>query len=356
MHKRKIINKIFKIDKRLILGAFLIFLGVLISIKSSDVKGGQVLSPVPFEKTDYLEEGKAKIKEGGGWKPNGWGTGEYLESIPIIKAGVVLDLVSGEVIWSMNLKERVAPASLTKVATVITALDLESVDEQLEVSQGAADQIPTKIGVKEGEKLKLGEAISAAILTSANDATEVISSSIGRKYGNGTEDFEKLVNFKLKKIGTENSNFVTSTGLDDDNHYSTVYDLAIIAHEALSNYPYVADVADDGYRRLNASGDHKLFDLPNWNALLGTYPGVNGLKIGYTENAGHVTMVSANRDGNKLLAIVIGAKSLEERELAAATLLNYGFGKKGIPEYPLGDLDLVRRFEEWRSQLTMANP
>lgn len=348
------------VEKRLfiIFFVFVFFFGVF--KRQSGLEDGGLESPITFDlsatqKEPYLNY-EEKLKDGSEWKPTGWGSGEYLDTIPKIKAGVVLDFNSGEVLWSQNLKSRIAPASLTKVATVMTALDIESVDEQLLVSEDASSQIPTKIGLWPGEKLKLGEAISAAMLTSANDATEVISSSLGGKFGNGTEDFEKLVNEKLKKIGAQDSHFVTSTGLDAENHYSTIYDLAIIGHAALVDYPYIADVADDSYRRLEKNSDHRLFDLPNWNALLGTYPGVNGLKIGYTEQAGHATMVTAERDGVKLLVVLVGANSLENREIAAATLLNYGFGKKGIDPYPIDQLNLVSRYEEWRNQLSMASP
>ena len=321
--------------------------------RKTEVKSTLTDDSVTFEAKDHLEKAKNKIKGDENWKPQGWGSGEYLETIPKIKAGVVLNLESGDVIWSMNLKDKIAPASLTKVATVITAIDLQALDTQLEVSSQAASQIPTIIGLKAGEKLTLSEAISAAILTSANDATEAIASSIGLMVGNGTADFEEVVNYKLQKIGARQTHFVTSTGLDDPNHYSTVYDLAIIAHEALSNYPFVADVADDTYRRLDANSNHPLFDLPNWNALLGTYPGVNGLKIGFTEDAGHVNIVSAEREGKKLLSIVIGAKSLEEREIAAATLLNYGFSKYNIEPFPIEQLNLVKRYQDWQEQLSL---
>src|SRR5438132_464276 len=125
-----------------------------------------------------------------------------------------------------------------------------------------------------------------------------------------------------------------------------------MAHEAVTNYPLITDAASRDYVHLDANENHRMIDLPNWNALLGSYPGVNGLKIGYTEEAGHVTMVTADRNGKKLLAIVIGAKSIEDREMAAARLLNYGYASYGIKEYPLADINLVKRFEDWRRQLS----
>lgn len=341
-------------EKRIFLVAFMILLGMWLVHTKTLAPNNKYYSPVT--KDINLSFAKNKIKPGTGWKPKGWGSGEYLTDIPIIKAGAVINFDTGEVIWSMNLKQKIAPASLTKLATVMTALDIAPSDKLLSVSDDSAGQIPTKLGLKSGEKLTLEEAVSAAILTSANDAAETISDSLGKEVGSGTNDFMKLVNTKLQRIGANDSNFETSTGLDSNNHYSTVYDLAIIAHESKVSYPLISQVAATDYKRLVANSNHKLFDLPNWNALLGTYPGVDGLKIGYTESSGNSTIVTANREGEKLMAIVIGANSLDAREIAAATLLNLGFSHLGLAPYPVGQLDLVRRYEDWHKQLTLASP
>lgn len=349
------LNKFWPLDKRIILVALLILVGAVVW-KSQSITQKNSWSDSPTVQKISFWEAEKKIAGKGDWKPEGWGSGEYLKTIPTIGAGAVIDLDHGEVIWSMNLKDRIAPASLSKVATIMTALDIASPGKILTVSDDASGQIPTKLGLETGEKLTLDEAVAAALLTSANDATEAISDSIGLELGSGTYTFMELVNKKLAKIGAGDSHFVTSTGLDENGHFSTVYDLAIIAHEALVNYPLIAETATLEYKKLPADSNHKLFDLPNWNALLGVYPGVNGLKIGYTEDAGHSTMVSATRSGKKLLAIVIGAKSLEERELAAATLLNYGFEKNGLAAYTVTKSDLTARFNDWHRQLTQGGP
>ncbi|MEX2028615.1 MAG: hypothetical protein WD988_03925 [Candidatus Curtissbacteria bacterium] len=327
---------------------------LFVATRFGGAEGSGLASPLGAQKNMPYLAAEAKIAGDDSWKPKGWGTGEYIDLLPIIHAGAVIDMNSGEVLWSMNLNKKIAPASLTKLATVMTALDLFPKDKTIRVSQSAADQVPTKLGLIEGEKLSLDEAIKAAILTSANDATEAISDSLGKEVGDGTSTFMKLVNTKLAKIGANNTHFETSTGLDHDNHFSTIYDLAIIAHAAKSNYPLISEAASQDYARLAPDSNHKLFDLPNWNALLGTYPGVNGLKIGYTGNAGHSTIVTANREGRELMAIVTGANSLENREIAAAMLLNYGFSKHGVEPYAISDLDLVSRYEDWHRQLSVG--
>jgi len=345
-------NKVlFRFERVFLLLAIIGFF-LFIALTKGYRQNNNLKRPTPFVRQPSLTTMISKIQGSDSWKPKGFGSGEYLENLPRIRAGAVVDLVSGEVIWSMNLKQKIAPASLTKVATVMTALDITNVDYMLSVDEDASSQIPTKLGLSVGEKLTLSEAISAALLTSANDATETISESLGKEFGDGTPTFVKLVNEKLKKIGAVDSNFETSTGLDSAGHYSTIYDLAIIGHEAKANYPVISNIASQQYLRLEANGNHKVFDLPNWNALLGTYPGVNGLKIGYTEESGHSTMVTAERDGKKLIAIVVGTNSIEDRENAAATLLNYGFSKSGIEPFPINELNLVNRFEDWRRQLS----
>jgi len=341
------------LNKRALILLFMVFSVILMFEKTTSVHSETL--PAALNNNAAFAMAEAKIRGSSSWKPSGWGSGEYLTTLPVIKAGVVLDFETGEVIWSMNLKQKIAPASLSKLATVTTALDIARSDLPIFITQTAADQIPTKLGLIQGENLTLDEAIAAAVMTSANDATEAIAHSLGQGLGGGDSKFMELVNLKLKKLGAIDSNFTTATGLDDPNHYSTIYDLALVAHDAKANYPIVAGNAATVYKRLDANQNHKLYDLPNWNALLGTYPGVDGLKIGYTENAGYSTIVTAERDGKKLMAVVIGANSIEDREKAAATLLNYGFEKYGIAAYPVDNLDLTKRFNDWKEQLTAAN-
>lgn len=344
------------LGKRLLIMAALVFLGLFIA--RAPITNAIYESPIPdslkLSTYDYkMAKDLAMLKGDNNWKPVGYGDGQWLTDLPKINAGAVMDFDSGKVIWSMNLKSKIAPASLTKLATVMTALDLESSDKVINVSENASNQVPTIIGLKQNEKITIEEAVAASIMTSANDAAQAIADSVGNDLG-GSKNFMALVNEKSKKIGVENTNFTNATGLDDQNHYSTVYDLALLAHFAKSNYPLIANLATQDYKRLGANANHKQYDLPNWNALLGTYPGVDGLKIGYTENAGYVTIVTANQDGHKIMAIVVGADSIENREKAAAVLLNKGFTQEGAIAYPIDNLDLLKKFEDWRRELTQV--
>lgn len=336
--------------RKIILVFLIVFLGgLLVRVQSNPSGGNSIL----LGKKIALVGALNKIKSGSDWRPQGVGIGEEIEGLPTIEAGAIIDWQSGQIIWSKNLKKRIAPASLSKLVGVMAALDIASLNQTVEISQSAAEQIPTKLGLAAGEKLTLEEAIAAAILTSANDATWAMAESLGGELGEGNLTFMQLINEKLKKIGAHDSFFETSTGLDSSGHYSTVYDLAIIAHEAKTGYPLIAQLGATSYRRLEPNSNHRLIDLPNWNALLGSYPGVDGLKIGYSQKAGHVTIVTAKREDRELLVIVVGAKTIEEREMAAARLLNLGFASYSIAPFPIEELDLVKRFEDWRRQLSL---
>ncbi len=354
---KNILNGILKraviFNKRVFILAVMSFIIALMLEVSPSVQKGT--SATVLDSKSALTTAEGNIKGNSNWHPIGWGSGEYLNMLPIIKAGAVLDFDSGNVIWSLNLKQKIAPASLSKLATVAAAMDLARGDHLISISDDASNQIPTILGLKSGERLTLDDAASGAIMTSANDAAQAIADSIGAEYSLGLSGFMDLVNFKLSKIGASDSHFATATGLDDPNHFSTVYDLAIIAHDAKVNYPDIAGYAATIYRRLDANQNHKLYDLPNWNALLGTYPGVDGLKIGYTENAGYSTIVTAERDGHRFMAIVSGAGSIEDRDVAAATLLNYGFEKYNIGAFPINNLDLAKRFNDWKAELSQTN-
>ncbi len=340
-------------NKRILVIFIMSALIALMFVVNPSVQKGT--SATVLDSKSTLVAAQANIKGDSTWHPKGWGSGEYLDTLPIIKAGAILDFDTGDVLWSMNLKQKIAPASLSKLATVTTALDLARGEHLISVTDNASGQIPTILGLKTGEKLTLDEAIGGAIMTSANDAAQAIADSIGSEYRIGLSGFMGLVNFKLSKLGAADSHFVTATGLDDANHFSTVYDLAIIAHDAKVNYPDIANAASDLYKKLDANQNHKLYDLPNWNALLGTYPGVDGLKIGYTENAGYSTIVTSEREGHKLMAIISGASSIQDRDMAAATLLNYGFGKFNLGSFPLDSIDLTKRFNDWKEELSGAH-
>jgi serine-type D-Ala-D-Ala carboxypeptidase (penicillin-binding protein 5/6) len=261
-------------------------------------------------------------------------------------AYIIVDAGTGKVIAEKNSGERLPIASITKTMTAIVALDLADPNEKFLISERAANQIPTKIGVIKGEQMRLEELLAASILTSANDATQVIKEGVDTKYGEKV--FIRAMNLKALNIGLKNTSFSNPQGFDGQYNFSTAEDLAVITHYALNNYPLIRDLASKNYMFLPQNEDHKQFDLYNWNGLIGVYPGVFGLKIGNTEDAGKTTTVAATREGKTIIAVVLGANDILERDLWAAELLDYGFEQAyGLKRVEITEEQLREKYTEW---------
>lgn len=262
------------------------------------------------------------------------------------KAYVTVDSDSGQILDGRNEETRVPIASLTKIMTALIGLDLAPADQQFTVRGDAARVEPTSIGVVEGQKMSLDELLHAALMTSANDGVQVIKDGIDEQYGAGT--FVRAMNDKAQFLGLKNTHFQNPQGFDNPGNYSTADDLAVLTHYALTNYPEIADIVKTDYRFLPADGNHKQFDLYNWNGLLGVYPGVEGMKIGNTDDAGYTTVVVARRDGHKLITVVLGAPGVVERDMWAAQALDEGFAKYGLNPVNVTEAQLKAKYATWK--------
>lgn len=274
--------------------------------------------------------------------PSAVAAGDYDEA----SAYVVVDYDSGEILAYKNSEKELAIASLTKVMTAVVALDLAAPDEHFVVTKKAADMIPTKIGVAEGQSMTLEELLHAALITSANDATEVIKEGIDNKYSESI--FVRAMNAKAQFLGLKSTHFTNPQGLDNGNPYSSAEDLAILSHYALSNYPLINDIVKKDYEFLDSDEYHKQFDLYNWNGLIGVYPGVYGIKIGNTGQAGVTTIVAAEREGKKILAVLLGAPSALKRDLWVAQLLDLGFANYTISPINVTEAELKEKYATWK--------
>ncbi len=239
-------------------------------------------------------------------------------------------------------------ASLTKVMTAMVALDLADTKEAFTVTQRAADQIPTKIGVVVGQRMPLGDLLHALLLTSANDAADVIRDGIDTKYGGRV--FVNAMNKKAALLGLTHTHFANPQGFDDPQNYSTAHDLAVLSLYALSQYPVIHDIAQKEYYFIPATVDHKQFDLYNWNGLIGTYPDTMGVKIGSTPQAGKTTIVLSERQGKRMLAVVLGAPTILDRDLWASQLLDAGYqALLALPPVSLVPKKLQDKYATWKT-------
>ncbi len=261
-------------------------------------------------------------------------------------AYTVIDLDTGLILFEKNGEKRFAVASLTKIMTALTALDLASPNEIFTIEKRATRAIPSVIGVTEGEKLTLTELLNGALLMSGNDAAEAIRDGIDAKYGELV--FIRAMNEKAKFLGLVNSNFSNPQGFDYGNNHSSAHDMARLTQYALTQYPLINSIVKQDYLTIPSNANHKEFEMKNWNGLIGVYPGAQGVKIGFTESAGKTTIVVANRNGKNILVVLLGAPGILERDLWAAQLLDLGFQKSiGLEPVNITEEQLQIKYASW---------
>lgn len=258
-----------------------------------------------------------------------------------------IDYNTGQVIMQKNLDKPVSIASLTKIMTAVVALDLAKYNEKITISKKAANEEPTKIGVVPGQKMTVEELIDASLMTSANDAAQALRDGINQKYGANV--FVDAMNEKAKFLGLTDTKFTNPQGFDIGDNHSSAKDLAVLTEYALKNYPIIRKAVSQDYVFLAANNYHKQFDLYNWNGLLDVYPGVTGMKIGNTDNAGYTTIVVSERNGKKIIAVLLGAPGIIQRDLWTSQLLDSAFEKiDNLSPVSLTQADLMSKYSTWK--------
>ena len=217
------------------------------------------------------------------------------------RAACIMEKETGRVLFEHNMHARLPMASTTKVMTALLALELGDMDAKVTCSEHAFGVSGTSIYLSLGETLTLSDMLLGLMLSSGNDAAVAISEHIG-----GTTDaFVAMMNARAKIIGAVNTHFANPHGLPDDNHYTTAYDLALIAREAMENEAFRALVSTS-YATIPWAGRAYGRQLHNKNRLLTDYPGATGIKTGYTSKAGRCLVFGAARDGMELVGVVLG--------------------------------------------------
>lgn len=237
------------------------------------------------------------------------------------RAAVLMDPVSGKVLYSQSAHKRLPPASVTKVMTML--LIMEAVDagrvqwqDLITTSTTAAGMGGSQIYLKEGEKMTLEEMFKAIAVVSANDASTAVAEHL---YGSDI-DFIDAMNQRAKQLGLKNTHFQNETGLPDPEHYSSAYDLAIISRELLK-HPRVLKYTSVW---LDTLRDGK-FILRNTNELIKVYRGADGLKTGHTNEAKFCLAATAKKGDFRLLSVILGAESDAMRVAQSKRLLDYGY-------------------------------
>lgn len=255
-------------------------------------------------------------------------------------SAILMEEATGEVLYEKNAHERLAPASVTKIMTLLLVMEaLESGrigwDDTVTASAAAAAKGGSQIYLEENEQLPLEEMLKSVVVSSANDCATALAEHIA-----GSESaFVQMMNERAAELGMTDTHFVNCTGLDDEpdaaEHLTTAYDIALMSrellkHEEIKKYTTIwMDTVRNGE-----------FGLSNTNKLVRFYDGTTGLKTGYTSAAGHCLSASAKRGGMELIAVVLHCDSSPHRFESAKALLNYGFANYALvtpqPEEAIG--------------------
>lgn len=259
---------------------------------------------------------------------------------------IAIDETTGTIILEKNSHASFPIASLTKMMSSLVALDLAKPEDELTISQQAPTVEPTTIGVIPGQHMTVSELLHGMLMTSANDAAQATADGINQKYN--ADIFVKAMNAKAQFLGLQETHFANPQGFDDPENYSSAHDLAILASYALTHYPLFAHIVSEDYQQLPVSTFHKQFDLYNWNGLLDVYPGVTGVKIGNTADAGYTTVVSSTRDGHTILVVLLGAPGILQRDLWTSQLLDDAFANAfHLPPVGVTVSELEAKYQSW---------
>lgn len=243
---------------------------------------------------------------------------------PNAKSAILIEAKTGKVLYEKNINEKYAPASMTKMMSLLIFMENidngnMKMDEIIKVSKNAASLGGSQIFLQENEEMKVEDLLKGISIGSANDATVALAERVG-----GSENaFVELMNKKAKELGLKNTNFKNATGLDEANHYSSAYDMSIIAKE-LVKHEKILSFSSIYETYLRENTDNK-FWLVNTNKLVRFYNGVDGLKTGYTEEAGYCLTATIKKDNMRLIAVAMGEPTSNTRNSEVSSLLDYGY-------------------------------
>lgn len=242
-------------------------------------------------------------------------------SPPIIKAkaAIVIDGMTGKVLYNKNAEEQRYPASTTKIMSLIVALEHGNLEDMVTASSHAASTEGSSLWLTEGEQLKLLDLLYGIMLISGNDATVAVAEHIS----GSVEKFAQLMTEKAHAIGAKNTNFANSSGLPDPNHFTTAHDLARITAYGYKN-PLFSEIVSTKHKVIPWAGKDFGRDLYNENRMLWLSEGGNGVKTGYTDLAGRCLVSGAKRNNIQLIAVVLDSETMWDDSIA---LLDFGFSQ-----------------------------
>ena len=257
------------------------------------------------------------------------------------KSAVLMDAATGTVLFEQNAHEKLPPASVTKVMTML--LIMEAIadgrmgwNDTVTTSEAAAAKGGSQVYLKVGETMTVTDMLKSIAVSSANDCACAMAEHIA-----GSEEaFVELMNQRAVELGMGDTFFVNCTGLDDgsnaENHLTSAYDIALMSRQLLTKHPKIKEFTTIWMDTIRNGA----FGLSNTNKLVRFYTGATGLKTGFTANAGYCLSASAQRDGMELIAVVMGAETSQDRFASCKQLLDYGFSNFALvtPEVQSGEV------------------
>ena len=253
------------------------------------------------------------------------------------KSALLMDMSTGTILYEQNAHEKLPPASVTKVMTML--LIMEAIDsgkigwnDTVTVSETAAAKGGSQIYLKVGETMSVSDMLKSVAVSSANDCACALAEHIA-----GSESaFVEKMNIRAGQLGMYDTHFVNCTGLDDGEnasaHLTSAHDIAIMSRELMLNHPDIQKFTTIWMDTVRNGA----FGLSNTNKLIRFYPGATGLKTGFTSTAGYCLSATAQRNGMGLIAVVLGAETSQERFAGCKAMLDYGFANYALvkPELP----------------------
>lgn len=240
------------------------------------------------------------------------------------KSAILVDNLSGKVLYEKNADEKLAPASMTKLASMLMVM--EAIDngnlkfeDKVTISEEAANMGGSQVFLQAGEVYTVYDLLKSVAIASGNDAVVALA----EKIGGSQSGFVDMLNKRLKEIGATNTNFVNAHGLDAEGHYSTARDMSIIARELLK-HPKILEFTSI-YEEYLEKNDGSRIWLVNTNKLVRFYDGVDGLKTGFTKTVGYCLTATASKNNFRLISVVMGEDTSENRSSDIVKMLNYGF-------------------------------
>ena len=256
------------------------------------------------------------------------------------RAAIIYDRNSKEVIYGKEENSKRKMASTTKIMTCMVVLEKGELTDTVIVSKKAAGTGGSRVGLKTGDKVSVQDLLYGLMLCSGNDAAVALAEHVG----GSVEGFADLMNEKARQLNLSNTHFVTPHGLDNEEHYTTAYELAIMADKALKNNTFSSIV---GTKNITININGKPRNLSNTNELLGSMAGVYGVKTGFTNGANRCLVTSCKRENLDIITVVLGADTKKFRTQDSIKLINYAMNN--YKEINMEN-KIQEEFQKWKKE------